>query len=109
MIEETIKTYLEGKNFDVYLEKPSNPPAEYVLIERTGGGQVNHINTAIFAVQSYGGSLYKAAKLNEDVKAAMLDIINHVDISRCALNSDYNFTDTTTKEYRYQAVYDLVY
>ena len=25
------------------------------------------------------------------------------------LNSDYNFTDTTKKSYRYQAIYDLVF
>ena len=25
------------------------------------------------------------------------------------LNSDYNFTDTETKEYRYQAVFDINY
>ena len=28
---------------------------------------------------------------------------------RQTLNSDYNFTDVTTKKYRYQAVYDLKY
>ena len=26
-----------------------------------------------------------------------------------SLNSDYNYTDTTTKEYRYQAVFDIVH
>ena len=28
-------------------------------------------------------------------------------ISKIKLNSDYNFTDTETKEYRYQAVFDI--
>ena len=30
-------------------------------------------------------------------------------ISRVELNSDYNFTDTSTKRYRYQAVYNFIY
>ena len=31
------------------------------------------------------------------------------EIAACRLNSDYNFTDTAKKKYRYQAVFDLVY
>ena len=30
-------------------------------------------------------------------------------ISRCELNNSYNFTDTESKTYRYQAVFHLVY
>ena len=33
----------------------------------------------------------------------------HPQISRVQLNSDYNFTDTAQKRYRYQAVYDLTF
>lgn len=31
------------------------------------------------------------------------------EISGVKLDRDYNFTDTTTREYRYQAIYDLTY
>ena len=48
-------------------------------------------------------------ELNELVKEAMDDIVVLDEISRSALNSDYNFTDVTTKRHRYQAVYDLVF
>ena len=50
-----------------------------------------------------------AAELNERVKAAMDELADIDDVSACRLNSDYNFTDTTTKHYRYQAVFDLVF
>ena len=53
--------------------------------------------------------MYNAAKLNEEVKDAMEKIIEYTEISKCSLNSDYNFTDTKTKSYRYQAVFDLVF
>ena len=47
--------------------------------------------------------------LNERVKAAMGKMVSLDDISKAELNTDYNFTDPETKEYRYQAIYDLVY
>ena len=109
MIEEVLRDYLTGKGFNAYLEKPKNPPKEYILLEKTGSSLVDHLNTATFAVQSHAESLYKAAKLNHEVKAAMLAIVETEDISKCSLNSDYEYTDTSTKEYRYQAVFDLYY
>jgi hypothetical protein len=44
-------------------------------------------------------------QLNEAVKVAMADLITLDSVSGVSLNSDYNFTDSTTKEYRYQAVF----
>ena len=43
------------------------------------------------------------------MKEAMKKIVEMDDISKCQLNSDYNYTDTTRKKYRYQAVYDMVH
>ena len=109
MIEKTIYDYLVSKNIPVYMQIPANPPEEYVLIEKTGSGKRNHIKSATIALQSYAGSLYSAAVLNERVKDAMDEAIELNDISNTSLNSDYNFTDTTTKKPRYQAVYDITH
>ena len=65
------------------------------------------IKSATFAIQSYADSMFEAASLNEVVKEKMLDIIGEKEITKVSLNSDYNFTDTATKKYRYQAVFDL--
>ena len=110
MIEEIIRNYLTGAGVTAYMEIPEGggtPP--FIVIERTGGGEENHIRSATVAIQSYADTLYGAAQLNEQVKALMDDITLLPQISACDLNSDYNFTDTTKKQYRYQAVYDLVY
>ena len=110
MIEKTILDYLNSElDVPAYMEKPETIPGSYVLIEKTGSGRRNHINTAMVAVQSIAGSLYEAAQLNEQVKAAMDGLITLPGVSRSALNSDYNFTDPDTGTYRYQAVYDLVH
>ncbi|WP_373706128.1 hypothetical protein [Jeotgalibaca porci] len=108
MIEVTIMQHLESKlDVPVFMEKPEPLLLEYVLFEKTGGGGANKIGTATFAFQSYSQSLYKAALLNEQVKLAVESLTEQNEVSGVRLNSDYNFTDTTTKEYRYQAVFDI--
>lgn len=111
MIELIVKEHLSAAlDVPVVLEVPRDPPASYVVIEKLGGRQDNHIDRAGMAVQSCStSSLYEAAVLNESVKAAMEDLASNPSVSRCRLNSDYNFTDKKTKTYRYQAVYDLVF
>lgn len=112
MIEMIVRDYLrDNLDVPVWMERPKieELPEEYVLVEKTGSSEENHIRRATFAVQSYAGSMYKAAELNERVKRIMEWIITLPEIGKAKLNSDYNFTDTDTKEYRYQAVYDLVH
>lgn len=110
MIEILIKEYLEKTlKVPVFLEHEPKMPDSFVIFEKTSGGCNNKINSATFAFQSYGKSMFEAAKLNEDLKEALFKMVELKDIGKVKLNSDYNFTDTTTKKYRYQAVFDFVY
>lgn len=111
MIEELIISHLSAAlTVPVYAEVPAGVDAdEYVVIERTGGELVNWVKSAVIAVQSYSKSLRGAAALNENVKEAMLDIVELNSIGGCHLDGDYNFTDTTKKQYRYQAVFFVTY
>ena len=115
MIELTVLNFLKSQNIgcvgeNVFMEKPQKQDLEeFILIEKKKTEKVNHINRATIAIQSWSSSMYNAAKLNEEVKDAMEKIIEYTEISKCSLNSDYNFTDTKTKSYRYQAVFDLVF
>lgn len=110
MIEKIILDYLDKKlSCMVRLEEEPDMPEEYVLIEKTGSSKRNHVKKATLAIQSYSSSLYRSAELNEEVKEAMEKSIALDYISKCELNSDYDFTDTKRKKYRYQAVFDLVY
>ena len=110
MIEKIILDYLsEGLTEPVYMEEPEVKPETFVLIEKTGGGKTNHISFATLAVQSYAPSMYEAAALNERVKTAMENAIALDEIVRVTLNSDYNYTNTASKRYRYQAVFDVIF
>lgn len=112
MIEKIILDFLAEQLGEVYvcMEIPENPPKLFALIEKTGGGMREHIQSAMIVIQSYAPTLYKAAVLNELIKNAMLYKAPALDeICSVQLNSDYNFTDTRTKNYRYQAVYEIKY
>lgn len=110
MIEEIIIQYLnEVLEVPAHAEKPREKTKRYVLVQKTGSSKENFINSATIVLQSYAESKIAAAQLNEIVKDAMDRIIEQRDISKSKLNSDYDYTDTTKKEYRYQAVYELVY
>ena len=82
---------------------------KYILLEKTGGSEVDHIKHATLAVQSFSDTLYSTAKLNEEMKEAMKRITERDGVCMCELNSDYNYTDTKRKKYRYQAVFNIAY
>lgn len=110
MIEATIRDYLTPLvNVPVYIDVPAEPPASYVSIERTGGGETEHIRNAMIAIQCYGETRAKAAALHEDVLVSMKALNTLVGVSKCGLNAEYDFTDTSTKRYRYQSVYNIIY
>lgn len=110
MIEATVIAYLNNRiNVSVYAEMPESKPDKFIIVEKTGSSRVNRVNHATLALQSYAPSMLEASELNEDVKEVMDGIIILSNISSSRLNSDYNFTNSADKRYRYQAVYELTY
>lgn len=113
MIEKRVLDYLSGAFDDsgipVAMEVPSPMVGRYIVIEKTGSGENNGLCRATLAIQSIAPTLYEAAQINNDVKAAMRGLPQLVNIFRCECNSDYNFTNPQTKERRYQAVFDIFY
>lgn len=110
MIELIVRKYLVSKlDIPVVLEYKKNLPKRYILLEKTSGKRNNYLNSSTIAIQSYAESLLEAAKLNEKIKNIMYDLVAVDEVSRVDLNSDYNFTDSETKQYRYQAVFDINY
>lgn len=113
MIETVLYDYLKGNgilNAPIYLEKQKNMPDTFYSMEKTGSTIENRIYQSTFAIQSYADSMYNAATLNEEIINVMLDeVITLDEVVSVRLNSAYNYTDTTTKQYRYQAVFDIVH
>ncbi len=116
MIEAIVKDFLKEK-IEVPVCLTKSDAKSYCLIEKTGSGRrENFLNRATITIQSYGATLQDAAALNDLVKDYMqgngIDkhgISAETEVSSCICDSDYNYTDTTRKEPRYQAVYTLYY
>jgi hypothetical protein len=127
MIEKTILNYLSAKlnpnqtsanvsTIPVLMELPDVPSSDYpefppslVVIQKVGMDRTNHVSHASFAFQSYGSSLLNAAALDELVRNAIDKITETTDIGGVYLASNYEFTDTRTKRYRYQCVYEFYF
>ena len=109
MIAKTLLDYLSASlDVPVVMEAPEQT-TDYVLIDQTGSSRTNHIITTTFAIQSYGRSLDEAMLLNQRVEAAMDGFAELDEITRVELETDYNFTNTATKQYRWQAVYQITH
>ena len=109
MILVDLLTFLNANlDVNVYAESPKEL-TNYVLLEQTGSSRSNHITTTTIAIQSYGESLLDAMILNGEVEMAMKDFAQLNRVARVELETDYNFTDTETKQYRWQAVYQITH
>ena len=62
-----------------------------------------HVHTGLFESEE------KVVDMNEEIKQAMFNAVTLDEISKVELNSNYNYTDSATKQYRYQAVYVVVH
>ncbi len=109
MIAPLLISYLSEKlELYVGMEQPEVKTG-YVIIDQTGSRKTNQIKTTTFAIQSYGDSLLKAMMLNLQVETAMEGFAELPEVAGVRLETDYNFTDTETKQYRWQAVYEITH
>lgn len=108
IITKLISYLTESLGVYVGMEAPEQI-TNYVRIDQTGSSRQNHIITTNIAIQSYGQSLYDAMVLNERVKNAMAEFISDPQITRVQLDTDYNFSNTATKQHRWQAVFSITH
>ena len=75
----------ERLDVPVYMEEPTEDLTDYVLIEKVGSSESNHVPTATLAFQSYGSSLYEAALRNLLVKTLVSNSVELDQISAVRL------------------------
>ena len=112
MIESTILSFLDEAGLDapVYMEIPEDPPEEFYILENTGQSMTDHIRTTTLAVQSYAQSMERAADLAYEIDEVIRESLPELDaVAGVRRNSLYNFTDQSTKQYRYQGVYVITH
>lgn len=109
MILEEIIDYLNNSDLDApaFGEIPKeNCPEEFYIVELIGDPVVDQIETATIAIRSYAQNMKRAADLSYDVDNLMRYGLIELDyISGVKRNTIANWTDQSTKQYRYQGVY----
>lgn len=108
MIVKLIEYLTDHLDVFVGMEAPEQTTG-YILIDQTGSDTRNHITTTTIAIQSYGATLYEAMLLNDSLKAVMNGFVELDEVASVKLATDYNFTNTETKQYRWQAVYQITH
>lgn len=116
IIEETLIQYLIAAEIadiggKVFAMTPKQPlPDNYIVIDKTGSQTQNQITTATIAIQAISSeSLLKASQINETVIALMGDFAGVMNVFGVHLQTDYNFTNSLTKQYRMQSVFSITY
>lgn len=108
MIEKIVLDHLSATlTVPVKGETQKPDKGAYCVVEKTGSGELDMLYDSLVAVKSYGATLYEAAGLNEQVKAAMKTLIEHDEVTDCVLNTDFPDEDPATGRYRYQAVFNI--
>lgn len=110
MIEKIIISYLGGVlSVPVYAEMPSDPPKEFVVIQKMSGGVTNMVNAATISFESYSTSLQKSAELDEEVQKAVLESNSIDEISGVKLGGESSNIDTQNKKYCYESIFNFYY
>lgn len=110
MIEVTLREYLENElNVPVYMEVPKSIPASYVLLQLIDAGRIDHIDAATFNVIVKGDTLYSAAELRDEVKAALLNSITLNGISHVDQGGEIAGIDSANKTYQYELTFNFYF
>jgi hypothetical protein len=112
MIEQLIIEYLRAElpEEKISAEVPEGMPDRFITVEKTGSQQIGRgLFVSTLAVQSWETSKMKAAVLSNKVCSILRGAPDHVSDITQASGSDYDFTDTATKRYRYQAVFTFTH
>lgn len=108
MIELTVKEFMEVRlSVPLYFEFPEDPPVSFVVLKKEGNPRKNLLESTMLVADSYGPSLLEAARLNEQVKGALDDLVLLDAVSSSRRGGDYPAFDTKNKRYRYQAVQNI--
>lgn len=112
-IEATVVAWLNSilpNGWDAYGDKPDNAPAQYVLVDRTGGPRESMVlDKAEILIEVYHKTSRATAKtlaLSLADQAVALEAY-HADITHAAVNSVVNLDDTLAQYHRYQIYVDV--
>lgn len=114
IINYLVRSQIAGIEERVYAERPVSDEDAFILIRRTGGSTANHIRSYLIITEvcvrrdeAKGLTKLYAAEIFENLLQAMEQIAESTPLYGCHKNSDYDATDQNSKEYQYQALWQI--
>lgn len=94
---------------EVFAEVPSTRPAQFITVERVGGGYEDVRDLPMVVVQCWAGSRFEASEIAAVVARALRNLAyTHPQVARVGIESIVNFPDPDSKQARYQVTATLV-
>lgn len=102
-VEQALIKQLKALGRDAYADAPNPMPrADFVTVERTGGGVVDAVDHPTLAVQCWSTSRKCAADLADAVRGDLASITGTGGFGAVTVQSIYNWPDPLSRRARYQ-------
>lgn len=98
-----------GVGADAYPQVPSDRPGSFLVVERTGGGDQNRVqSTASVDVDCWAQTVWEASELAESVREALLTMPDvEPNVFHVSITSTYNNPDLDSGSPRYTVGADM--
>lgn len=107
-ITEAMVSWLSSMGYAASSRVPADMPAEFVTVERTGGGAGSYVDHPVVAVQFWAATDAEAEAMANAARAAILTQPKPPGVHSARVNSGpYAFYDEYTGRARYQLVLDV--
>lgn len=94
---------------ETYSTVPSTRPAQFITVERVGGGYEDVRDFPMVAIQCWAGSRYDASEIAAAVARTLRNLaFTHPNVGRVNIESIINFPDPDSEQARYQVTTTLV-
>ena len=101
-VEQTIIQALGDLGYAAYADVPNPMPAEFVTVERTGGGDRNQVDRTMLAVQVWAAGRKDAADMADAVRCDLESLCGTRGLGAVRVTSIYNWPDMESRRARYQ-------
>lgn len=107
-VTEAMVSWLRKMDYEASSDVPGDMPAEFVTVERTGGGASSYVDHPVMAVQCWAPTPERAEALANEVRLRLLTEPPPEGVHSVRANTGpYKFNDPATRRARYQLVLDV--
>lgn len=106
-VTEAFVSWLNAEGYNASTWPKADAPAEFVTVERTGGGTEDMVDHPTVAIQAWAPTEVRAETMSVDIRNKLMCESRPQGVTKVNVNAGpYPFWDEDTRCPRYQTVYD---